>query len=245
MKYLYIILFLITGTLVSCVQDDTSDVSRITNYPIITVNGSSELFLQQGASYTDAGAVATEGGVEIPVTTTISTGTYFGNTFGTDSPDKYTATYSAVNVDGFTGNALKSIWVIPTTGDLVTSIEGLYTASVQRAPSFSALPKYTDLEYVFIYKISANKYGISHAIGGYYDLGNSYGSNYAAKGATVTVNNLATNDFSYTGAFINGFGLAINITDFIVDSGSKSITYTGAGSFTNGTFKVQLKQVQL
>lgn len=246
MKYLYIILFLITGTLVSCVQDDTNDVSRITNYPIITVSGESEIFLQQGASYTDAGAVATEGDNEIPVTTTISAGNYFGSAFGTDSPDKYTVTYSAVNADGFAGTALKTIWVKPTKGDLVTSIEGLYLSNVQRGPAFAVTAQYTDLKYVFIKKIGTDKYAISDAVGGYYDLGRAYGAAYATSGATITVNNLATNSFTFTPGPIAPFGITLNMSQMVVDATAKTISFTSTyGTASSGVFKVQLKQVQL
>jgi hypothetical protein len=245
MKYLYIILFLITGTLVSCVQDDTDNVSRITNYPIITVNGSSELFLQQGDSYTDAGAISTEGDTEIPTTTTFSSGTYFGSSFGTDSPDKYVVTYSAINADGFAGNALKTIWVTPTTGDFVTSIEGLYMSDVQRGPTFAATAQYDDMKYIFIKKIGDNSYAISDAVGGYYDIGRGYGANYATSGATITVNNLATNSFTFTPGPIAAFGITLNISNMVVDAGTKTISFTSTyGTAASGVFKVQLTQVQ-
>ena len=244
MKYLYIVLFVITGTLVSCVEDDTNGVSRITDYPIITVNGPTEIFVTQGSSYKDAGAVSKEGGAEIETTTKITSGDNFGLDFSVNAPDKYVVTYSAVNKDGFAGSALKTVWVVPTKGDLVNSIEGLYLADCQRAPSFTPSAQYNGLKYVFIKKTGANTYAISHAIGGYYDMGRNYGPAYAAKGAIITANNIAANDFSFTGANIPGFGLDINISEFKVFPATKTITYTGAGNFGNGTFKVQLKQVQ-
>lgn len=244
MKYLYILLFLITGTLVSCVEDDTNGVSQITNYPIITVNGPSELFVKQGATYNDAGAVSTEGGTEIETTTKITSGSNFGLDFNTNAPDQYVVTYSAVNKDGFAGNALKTVWVVPNTGDLVNSIEGLYLADVQRAPSFTPSAQYTALKYVFIKKLSGNKYQLSHAIGGYYDMGRGYGPGYAAKGAEITANNIAANDFSISQAQFPIWGNTVDIVEFKVFPATKSITLTGNGNFGNGTFKVQLKQVQ-
>ncbi len=55
--------------------------------------------------------------------------------------------WSAVNADGFSGSAIRNIMVIPPTGDLVNSIEGLYTAEVSRESE-----SHTDLEYIMIKK---------------------------------------------------------------------------------------------
>lgn len=240
MKNIYIILLLITGTLVSCVNDDTQGVSRITNYPIITINGSSDIVLEQGAAYTDGGAVSTEDGNEIPTTTTTSSGTYFGLSFSTDNPDTYTVTYSAVNADGFSGTALKHIIVTPPNGDLVNSIEGTYTAEVSRGTE-----SYTGLEYIFIKKIGVDEYAISNANAGFYSLGRGYGTDYAALGATIKANNITTNDFTYTPGYIDPFGLSITISDMQVDAVNKTISFTNQYNTTTGIFQAILTQVQL
>lgn len=250
MKYLYLVLLIFTGTFVSCIEaDSTGDVSFVTNYPVITLNGPSVMFLEQGEAYVELGAVSTEGDNEIETTISYGSGAYLGApgvNSGTDTPDNYVVTYSAVNKDGFAGSNLRNIWVVPPTGDLVTSIEGFYTSSVQRGPTFTPSAQYNDLEYVFIWKVSDNVYGLSHGIGGYYDLGRGYGPAYAAAGGTITVNNLASGDITYSGSPIPGFGINIvSITDFNVIPGDKMITFTGNGDFGNSTFKVQLTQVEL
>ena len=250
MKYLYLVLLIFTGTFVSCIEaDSTGDVSFVTNYPVITLNGPSVMFLEQGEAYVELGAVSTEGDNEIETTISYGSGAYLGApgvNSGTDTPDNYVVTYSAVNKDGFAGSSLRNIWVVPPTGDLVTSIEGFYTSSVQRGPTFTPSAQYNDLEYVFIWKVSDNVYGLSHGIGGYYDLGRGYGPAYAAAGGTITVNNLASGDITYSGSPIPGFGINIvSITDFNVIPGDKMITFTGNGDFGNSTFKVQLTQVEL
>lgn len=243
-KVTYILTIVIAGILFSCETDDTSDVSRVTNYPIITLNGAAEVIIQQGETYNELGAISTEGGSEIETVISYGSGVYESST-GIDSntPDNYVVNYSATNQDGFAGSALRSVWVA-NTGDLTTSIEGLYTCDVQRAPDFIPSARYDDLTYVLIWKTGDNTYEVSHAIGGYYDLGRGYGPNYAARGAGITANDIASNDFSFTGANIPGFGLDIDISEFTVDATSKMITYTGSGAFGNGTFKVQLTQVQ-
>jgi hypothetical protein len=247
MKYLYLVLLIFTGTFVSCIEaDSTGDVSFITNYPVITLNGPSTIYLEQGEPYVELGAISTEGDNEIETTISYGSGAYLGSAgVDSDTPDNYVVTYSAVNQDGFSGSNLRNVWVVPPTGDLVTSIEGFYTSSVQRGPTFTPSAQYTDLEYVFIWKISDNVYGLSHGIGGYYDLGRAYGPAYAAAQGTITVNDLASGAITYSGSPIPGFGINItSISDFKVMPGDKMITFTGNGDFANGNFKVQLTQVQ-
>lgn len=240
------IAYIMAATLIgSCSDDDTKNVSTITNYPIVTINGDATVLVSEGTDYTELGAVAVEGESEIDTNVSYSSGVYWGATgIDTNSPDRYTVTYSATNQDGFDGNALRDVWVA-NTGDLTTSIEGLYLSSVQRAPDFKVSSQYTDMTYVIIKKTGTNTYEISHAIGGYYDFGRAYGSGYAARGAVITANDIASNDFSISQAQFPVWGNTVDITEFTVDSANKQITFTGDGNFGNGTFKVQLTQVQL
>ncbi len=242
-----ITLIIFSGALItSCSSDeDTANVSQITSYPIITINGDAEIFIEQGTAYNEEGAISTEDGSEIETVISYGSGTYFGDAgVDTSSPDQYVVSYSATNKDGFDGSAFRTVWVAKT-GDLVNSIEGLYLSSVQRAPDFTVTAQYTDLEYVIIKSTGANTYELTHAVGGYYDYGRGYGFGYAARNAEITANNIATNDFSITQAQFPIWGNTVDITEFMVDAGSKTITFTGDGNFGNGTFRVQLTQVEL
>lgn len=244
MKKIFITLLSVIA-LSSCVDNSTEGLSKVTNFPIITLNGDSEVTVSLGDTYNDLGAVSVEGENEITTNTSASSGVYFGDAgVDTNSPDLYFVNYSAENQDGFLANAQRKVWV-GNTGDLTTSIEGLYLTSMQRAPAFSPSANYTDRKYVIIKKVGTDKYEISHAIGGYYDYGRGYGSGYAARGAVITVNDMATNDFSISQAVFPIWGNTVDITNFTVDAANKSITFTGNGNFGNGTFKVQLKQVNL
>ncbi len=245
MKKINLILFILgLFVITACDDDSTGNVSRITTYPTITLNGDAVMLVKQGSTFSDPGVVALEGETQLDATTTYTKGVYSGAAgVDTNKPDLYIATYSADNSDGFTGTASRYIWVA-NTGDLTTSIEGLYKSSVQRAPTFTPEAKYTDMMYVVIWKTGANTYELSHAVGGYYDFGRGYGSKYAARGAVITANNIAANDFAISQAQFPAWGNTVEITDFTVDANAKTITFTGTGNFGNGAFKVQLTQVQ-
>ena len=232
-------------TLTSCYEDEIG--STVTVYPVITLQGDDPIFLSVGESFTDPGAIATIGDTEVPVTTTYS-GTFTGSSSGTlntNVADIYTATYSAMNEDGFSGSISRQI-VVANTGDLVNSIEGLYTSTVTR--NGAGGPQYNDMEYVLIWKNDDGTYEISDAFGGYYDIGRAYGPTYITPGGIIVANDIPTNSFSFPGTQSNlTFGGASEITSLTVNATAGTIDITNtwqADPATLYTFQIHLEQVQ-
>src|SRR5687768_11421778 len=175
-------------TLAGCDDEpEVSNISRVTFFPTFEYEGGDFAIVPCNTSYTLQPVIATENGVELTTTTTIS-GTFTGATsFDISVADKYVITTSAVNKDGFAGSVTRTVWVV-CTGDLVTSLEGLYTSTVVRNGAASA--QYTDMEYVLISKVGPNQYALSDAIGGYYAIGRAYGDAYNATGIVITANDI-------------------------------------------------------
>ena len=237
MKKIYITLFFITSLLfVSCDNEDSANVSKVTNYPLVSLLGEDPILVQKGTPFVDPGAAATEGGKTIPYTTSVS-GIYRGGaSVDTNIVDGYNVTYSAVNTDGFPASATRKVWVY-NNGDLVNSIEGIYTSTVLRGGVASA--QYTNMKYVLIWKNSDGKYQMSCGIGAYYDIGRVYGPTYAGTPTIITANNIPANDFSVPDFTIPSFGGNAVMTALTVNPTSKTITFTSTwdGS-SNGTFTV-------
>jgi hypothetical protein len=229
-----------------CERDlETEGVTKkITYYPVFELEGEDVIVVEPGEEFTLPGAVATEQGAEIPVTISIS-GTYFAggvDEIDTSVPDIYNVSYSATNVDGYSGSATRTVVVVPPTGDLVTSIEGTYLATSLRTPA--AAGNYTDMEYVYIIKTGDNTYQISDILGGYYDLGRGFGPDYAGIGATVTATNIATNTFTFSDPIGVGlFGGLAEITSMEVNAVAKTVKYNVTWD-AGYTFAITLKQVQ-
>ena len=221
---------------------DTEGLSQITNYATFDVTGGSVIVAPLGTPFTDPGVTATEAGNPIDVAVSVSgvfTG-YSGTTVDANTADKYLITYSATNGDGFTGSAQRTVW-IAGDGDLVSSIEGLYTATIIRNGVED--PQYADLQYVMIWSEGGNVYGISDAIGGYYDLGRGYGNGYRAAGMTVTANDIGANDFTYGGPIgVGAFGGVLEMTGFTVTPPS-TINFSSHWSF-DYDFDVTLTKVE-
>ncbi len=114
-KY-YVLFLLIFFTLLSC-EKETKDISRVTYFPEIEVKGEQWQQIAVGGTFTDAGAIATAGATEIPVTTQ--------GEVDVNTPGVYTIEYSAVNSDGFSVKNYRYIGVIdPSVTE--TDISGVY-----------------------------------------------------------------------------------------------------------------------
>lgn len=213
---------------------NSAEKSGITYLPRIEVLGDAEVELTCDATgYVDDGAEAFEGEDAIDVDTEIH-GRYFGST-AVDAPDYYDITYSAVNVDGIPGAATRAVVWPACNGDLVTSIEGMYTAAVFRTqPSSGATVDYSSESFgpYWIVDLGGGEYGFSCVIGQFYEYGYGYGSHYAGTGFTVQANDIATNDFTVTGSNgVGDFGGTVDVSNITVDAGAGTISFTTTWSF--------------
>lgn len=232
---------LLVGVFSSCEKKYTTEnLSSMTYYPTFEMTGDAFNIVTLGESYTDPGVVASEDGQALDVTVTVSGffNGYSGTVVNTDVADKYVITYSAENSDGYSGTTQRTVWVVGD-GDLVNSIEGLYTSSVDR----DGTPAYSGLEYVLIWKIGENTYGISDAAGGYYDIGRAYGYDYAAQGAVITANDIPSNDLTATTAIFPIWLNTIDMTNFNVDAANGQISFDGNADF-GSVFSVTLTKVE-
>ena len=244
-KNIILLISFLALILASCGEKKSADVSSITYFPEFTMSGDAEYFLSVGDLFTDLGVTAEENGVEIPVSSSVA-GDFFGysgDNVDTDAADKYIITYTATNSDGYDGTTQRTVWVIEN-GDMVNSIAGLYTSYIERNGDVGN-PAYTDLEYIMISDNGDGTYNLSDAIGGYYDLGRGYGADYRAAGLLITANDISANDFSFNDPIsVGAFGGSLTMTEFTVDAGTKTISFTSEWDF-GYTFVVTLTQVTL
>jgi hypothetical protein len=240
MNKLLIYIMVAAAVLAGCNNDlETEGISRITYFPEFQLEGEDLYFLDEGEPFVDPGVTVLEQGAEIPFTSTYvgRYSGYSGSTIGSES-DQYTLTYNAVNKDGFAASATRTI-IAANTGDLVTSIEGAYISNPVRINGVSYDPSV-----VLIWEVSPNVYEISCSVGGFYADGRGDGDISLSRGGTITVNNLATNDFTFTPGYIENFGLEVGITSMTVDPDTKTITFVAEGDFANGKWNVTMTQIQ-
>jgi hypothetical protein len=233
----------------SCGYEDPI-TSKVTDYAVITLTGDDPAFVHIGETYTDPGAVVTVGGVEVPYDVTF-VGQYRGNEFedvlDTSISDIYSQQYSAVNDDGFRASGSRQV-IVANTGDLVTSIEGVYLSTVFRNGSQGTpASNYTDIEYILIWKNDDGTYELSDSFGGWYLFGRAIPGSQTP-GGIIVANDIPTNDFEFPGTQSNDyFGGTSEITSMTVDAANQTIDFVcvwQADPETTYTFEVHLEQVQ-
>ena len=122
----------------SCRKDpiiNTADqvgISRVTYYPVITLNGSSIMSVVKGTAFSDPGATAKVGTASTPVTVS--------STLNTGVVGLYIITYSATNPDGFSATATRTVFVIPTAEVAGVDLSGNYS-SVGTSPGTTTVTK--------------------------------------------------------------------------------------------------------
>ncbi len=249
MKKIIYCLILFASVAVSCSDEGTEGISRVTYYPIFEITGEDEVFSEIGTPYVDPGAEATEGGEPVEVATFFS-GDYFGvsgTSLNENDADRFMVEYSAINKDGIEATAHRTVWRVGK-GDFAPNIEGLYTTTVARngVTPVTAI----DRKYIIIKKTGTNTYAVSDAIGGWYEYHRALGLAYAATGATFTLNDISTNSITSTSVVPMGsiFGGECRIQGITFDVANKKLTLTtrcvGSDPF-DYTFVSTLTQVAI
>lgn len=131
-KIFYFILAIVA---VSCSDTSTENISRVTNYPVITLNGDSLMILDQGDTYSEEGGIALEGETEIDLA--------IKGTVNTAIPNVYKITYSALNVDGFPANKTRTVVVLSTTPSAI-NLEGTFA----RGSNINNITRLDDRKYM-------------------------------------------------------------------------------------------------
>jgi len=133
-----VVIFLLT-VLASCNKEDDFDYpqdtvghSRVTYFPVLTMAGSTVMSIVKGATFTDPGVKATEGGATITVTVT--------GTVNTATVGLYELTYSATNKDGFPATVTRIVIVIPEEEKPGVDLSGEYLP-IGGAPANASITK--------------------------------------------------------------------------------------------------------
>jgi len=215
-------------------------------YPVVTMAGDASITIDQGTSYSDAGATAEQNGVTLDVVTSV-TSLYFGysgTTVDVNVPDVYYINYTATNDEGFSATSSRTVTVNLThTGDFVTSLDGFYYGRVLRTPAQGSVSPTADLGPILVVNLGGNTYGISDGIGGYYAFGRAYGDGYLATPATFTAD-IAGNVFTPGPSFgVGAFGGVATMSNISIDPVAKQIRFTT--TWDQGyVFNVTLTQIQ-
>jgi len=244
MKKIIVILLMASGLIFTACDNapETANVSRVTNYPNFTVHGDEVIYVLKGQTYVDPGVTVTENGIEIPYEVSISGDYRGGDSIDTNIVDVYHVSYSAVNQDGFSGSASRTV-IVYENSDLTTSIAGLYKSTVVR--NGASLAQYQNMEYILVWSNTDGTYSMSDGIGGYYAIGRGYGVGYAAGPVTITANDIATNNYAPIPSFgVGDFGGNAVMDGLTADPGANTLSFTTVWD-SGFTFVVTMTKIVL
>lgn len=121
----FLLLFVLSLPFISCEKTEKPDnteervgISRVTNFPVFTMNGARYASIVLGGTYTDPGVIAKEGSADLTVT---KSGNVNANAVGV-----YDITYSATNKDGFSSSVTRTVAVLPSAEQAGVNIAGKY-----------------------------------------------------------------------------------------------------------------------
>lgn len=160
------VVFIIT-TFMSCDQDDTAGVSRITYYNEIELIGEEDYIVNNGDAYVELGAIATENEEDVSANIVIS------GDVDTSTNGYYQVNYSIENVDGFAKEITRNVFVMPSDRSKSDIYVGTYTGDV----STGIHPDATEITH-----LGDGLYYCSDFIGGRYNIGFGYGPIYKLYG---------------------------------------------------------------
>jgi len=168
-KILFVILCAVSVSLLSSCSKDSEGLTRVTYYATITLKGDADMVVAKGSTFTDPGCVAIMNGEDITDQVIVS------STVNTAASGVYSVTYTAVNEDGFSSSAIRSVTVL----DLTNPVEGFYTTTDVHTGTSSA---YNGPWKTLVIGLGNNQYSINDLFGGWYAQGRKYGTNYEMNG---------------------------------------------------------------
>jgi len=124
-KFIPLFYSLLAVLFVACNKDEihnTEDqvgISRVTHFPVLTLNGDRYMTIEEGGTFTDPGIIATEGGAPITYTT--------DGSVNTGEVGVYDLTYTAVNKDGFPASLTRTVVIYSTESSAAANdLSGTY-----------------------------------------------------------------------------------------------------------------------
>ncbi|MCI2109064.1 MAG: DUF5012 domain-containing protein [Bacteroidales bacterium] len=194
----------------SCQNITTDGVTGITYYPVITLEGDSQIIVQKGTQYNEPGYSAVLNGEDVTASVEVITN------LNTSKSGAYSVTYKCVNADGFSTTASRKVIVL----DLNDAVEGLYLTSADSyRDRAGAITKYGSSFQILVTNNGDGTYSCDDILGGYYCQRQKYGTDYALAG-TFSLDD--SGKVKYISSFLSGWGDSASDMTGSFDAGTKT-----------------------
>lgn len=208
----------LTFSFTSCENNSSEGLTRITYYPVLTMQGDATMYVDKGTSFNDPGCTAELNGEDVSSQINVN------SNVNAAKSGVYTVTYSVTNEDGFSASASRTVIVT----DPNDACEGVFYTTSDSYREYSSNVAYGNNYEVIITNNDDGTYKVSDFLGGWYAQRAGYGSNYAMVGY-MTVN--ADGTLSLVSSSIAGWG--DSLVDFTGKFDSAAGTYTWCAEYVS------------
>lgn len=194
-KLLYIIACVFAAfAMSSCDDDSTAGMTRITYYPVLTLDGASTLYLHRGDAFTEPGYSAELNGEDVTGDVNVS------SNVDTSKSGVFSVVYSITNADGFASTASRKV-IVTNPAD---PVEGVYLTDANSYRDIGGTQvAYGKSFQILVFAKGGGVYAVDDLLGGWYCQRAGYGTNYAMVG-TITVDDAGVVELG--DSYINGWG---------------------------------------
>lgn len=184
----------------SC-DKESEGLTRITYFPIITLEGESYMIVDKGSQFVDPGYKAELNGEDVTSQVTVT------SNVDTSKSGIYSISYIAKNEDGFEAKASRTVVVL----NPADAVEGFYyTDPDSYRLREGAKTAYGSSFEILIIGNGDGTYSVDDLLGGYYCQRAGYGANYAL-GGTIAID--ADGNVTALDSFLPGW--ADSLDDFV------------------------------
>lgn len=157
-------------------DESTEGLTYVTYYVNFELNGDDPMLVPVNGTFTDPGVVAKEGEEDVTASVVVD------GSVNTSQIGLYTLSYSAVNADGFSSSAKRTVVVYDPA--VTTDASGSYTvdSSVSTREMNGAQAPFKGDFGVSVDMVAPGIFAVSDFLGGWYEQGAGYGASYAMKG---------------------------------------------------------------
>ncbi|WP_075591390.1 BT_2262 family domain-containing protein [Labilibacter marinus] len=195
-----ILLFALVAIIVgftSCDDETTANMTRITYYPTLELEGETSMIIDKGEPYEEPGYSSFLNGEDITDEVIVT------SDVNTDEAGIYSVKYEVVNPEGFKVTKTRIIYVAdPTPSPIETGLHDVLVGTHRINQNSGAKTDYDGYQILFL-QTEPGVYYVSDFLGGYYDQRAGYGANYAMTGYFRLE---ADNTLTLISSYLEGWG---------------------------------------
>ena len=196
-KIIFSMIMALPVLLLGSCEKESEGLTRITYYPVLTLDGDETVIVNKGGSFVEPGFSAILNGEDVSSEVVVK------DNIDSSTSGVYSVNYKITNSDGFSSTASRTIIVL----DATDPVEGIYVTDSKSYRDYNGNKVEYGKEFVFLVFNRGSYYEFSDLFAGWYEQRAGYGAAYAMT-AEVTLADDGT--MTLVDSFLEGWGDSAN-----------------------------------